>query len=678
MTIKKEKWKKALILAVVFICILIGMSISARAASEDTIIKILTEQNDLFVQNSTFKDVGRGIGWAIAKGLSAASGWAQTLYTYSLGLVDFTTYGPMQQWVTTLKPVFAGIVALSLLWLGITLIVDHKKKTKLLTSICLMALCVSGLSYLLATFSPLTKNLALEILGDTKISNAVIAENTFDLLYIDGKYGLGNIGDTDQDLSYRGKDIDYKLYSINEVINPDEEELTDDGKEILSKQLKVKTDDTGKTTASLKDISSGIGLIKDSQGNGMFNNYYYRYKVYYLPVILTGIAFLIVFICLAYKVVRLVFEITISRVLALLYSADITGTQKTLKILGSIKDGYIVLLFTALEIKFFYFMQDYLNQTFKDNRMVYALLLLFVAIAVIDGPNLIQQLTGIDAGLSSVIGKGIAANQAITGVVQTVARPFNMMHAAQVQKRATTQAANAFAGRMQAAMNQLNTPVTQGTNDPENSGTGGTGNVASGTNAPENAGTSAADPGTKRNPGDSSKTPDGTGKGNSSNAAQQPDMDESGSDNGTAEEMSDGMKSEDPFDSMNENQNELNETLSMDQSNDVEMDLDQVNEKLDPSGGQKDLTGVSGVSTEHPAEFHSDREAQLDQQLKDGMLDMHGSEGTSPSDLESGDAGAHKEMSVENGQEQLKIENDNMSQNAVDASGRSSEGGNKS
>ena len=33
--------------------------------------------------------------------------------------------------------------------------------------------------------------------------------------------------------------------------------------------------------------------------------------------------------------------------------------------------------------------------------------------------------------------------------------------------------------------------------------------------------------------------------------------DESGSDNGTAEEMSDGMKSEDPFDSMNENQNEI-------------------------------------------------------------------------------------------------------------------------
>ena len=111
---------------------------------------------------------------------------------------------------------------------------------------------------------------------------------------------------------------------------------------------------------------------------------------------------------MAYKVVRIIFELAANRVLAVLYSADLTGGQKTMKILTSIKDSYIVMLFSAIMIKLFTMMNTYISSKFPDDALVRNLFILFIAFAVCDGPNIIEKLTGIDAGLKSVVGILIA------------------------------------------------------------------------------------------------------------------------------------------------------------------------------------------------------------------------------------------------------------------------------
>ena len=99
------------------------------------------------------------------------------------------------------------------------------------------------------------------------------------------------------------------------------------------------------------------------------------------------------------------------RIYGVLKAADLNGVEKTKKLLGSIKDAYIVLGLTAILIKLYQLAQLYIAFVFANDRGVGNIFLLFIAIAVIDGPNIVQQLTGIDAGLTSIAGNTIVATQ---------------------------------------------------------------------------------------------------------------------------------------------------------------------------------------------------------------------------------------------------------------------------
>ena len=141
------------------------------------------------------------------------------------------------------------------------------------------------------------------------------------------------------------------------------------------------------------------------------NEYYYRYDVEWYTVIVGLISMIIVYVCLAYKVVRILYEVVVQRLLAALYSANLTSSQKTLKILDSIKDSYITLILVMVCLKIYLLAFKMVGET-EFGEFSKVMVLLFVAFAVVDGPNIIQKLTGVDAGLSSGMGKMIAGVQA--------------------------------------------------------------------------------------------------------------------------------------------------------------------------------------------------------------------------------------------------------------------------
>ena len=196
-----------------------------------------------------------------------------------------------------------------------------------------------------------------------------------------------------------------------------------DTKYILSHKLLWQVDaSNGTQFYAIQDIYNGFGW-NSSGGDDWFNEFYYRYHVNYINIYITLIAYCIVYICVSYKTVRIIYELAITRILALLYSADVNGLQKTLKILGALKDGYVVLMLSAVCIKVFNFAQLYLNSKAGGNSLVYNIVFLFIAFAVVDGPNMIQQLTGIDAGLQSGFGKLMAAYHVGQAAKNTIARP---------------------------------------------------------------------------------------------------------------------------------------------------------------------------------------------------------------------------------------------------------------
>lgn len=409
---KSNKYKKWIFL-IAFICVCWTLfSIHSYAISDDEIKNILATFPDFFVTNNFIRDTGHSIAWAGIKGLSWLAEQCTTLYHLSLGFVDFTTYSSLNQYVGTLKGVFTAILAVSICGLGITLIIDHEKKPKILKSLFLMGIAISASSFLLVTLSTAVKKDAKEITSDEIIISDVVKSSLYDLLYIDKNCGgLGNMSRSKlSDYHYNGK-VDLDKVDINEVINYDSDQITTDAaKKILSKKTLYMHSTGDDYEVYISDVYNGFGW-NAGEDEDFFNEFYYRYKVDYFYIYISLIAICIVFICMSYKVIRIIFEIATGRILAVLYSANINGVQKTIKIFESIINGYIVLLLTAVLIKLFTFAQTFIKDIvpYDEYPVANCLLLLFLAFSVIDGPNIIQQITGIDAGLSSGFGKMVAA-----------------------------------------------------------------------------------------------------------------------------------------------------------------------------------------------------------------------------------------------------------------------------
>jgi len=136
----------------------------------------------------------------------------------------------------------------------------------------------------------------------------------------------------------------------------------------------------------------------------LLNEFYYRYTVDYGVMWMELISLIIIYLFMSYKVIRILYEIVIHRLLAYLYSANLNNNQKILKILDSLKDSYILLLFTTVIIKFYLLATKFISG-WNVSGIAKGIILLFLAFAVIDGPNLIQKLTGADIGASDGMGK---------------------------------------------------------------------------------------------------------------------------------------------------------------------------------------------------------------------------------------------------------------------------------
>ena len=162
--------------------------------------------------------------------------------------------------------------------------------------------------------------------------------------------------------------------------------------------LQSESDDKNKITYSLDELYDGVAWTD------LLNEFYYRYTVDYGVMWMELISLIIIYLFMSYKVIRILYEIVIHQLLAYLYSANFNNNQKILKILDSLKDSYILLLFTTVIIKFYLLATKFISG-WNVSGIAKGIILLFLAFAVIDGPNLIQKLTGADIGASDGMGK---------------------------------------------------------------------------------------------------------------------------------------------------------------------------------------------------------------------------------------------------------------------------------
>lgn len=400
-----DKKKKIIFFLLLLVFPMFTCQIQSLALEDSQVIKILSSNPGLFHENGIVASAFRFIGWGITKGIAALADVCASLYDTCFGFIDFTKYNPVKTFIDQWKPVFIALVCLSILLIGILLCIGWEKKPKIAINLLIAVTVVSASTYAINTMNKfISKEVRSEILGEqsSAVVYSTIVNNIHDLKWLNKTVGLANLNKKTKGKKNADKVYDtfsksqFKNLDIQEILDP--EDFEGDAGDILKNGLQSESDDKNKITYSLDELYDGVAWTD------LLNEFYYRYTVDYGVMWMELISLIIIYLFMSYKVIRILYEIVIHQLLAYLYSANFNNNQKILKILDSLKDSYILLLFTTVIIKFYLLATKFISG-WNVSGIAKGIILLFLAFAVIDGPNLIQKLTGADIGASDGMGK---------------------------------------------------------------------------------------------------------------------------------------------------------------------------------------------------------------------------------------------------------------------------------
>ena len=346
--------------------------------------EIILTHKEYFSTSNIWNDILRSIGWGIVKFLAMLSNLCEQLFNAAYEMINFIDTDSFKKFISKFSVWIVPLLTLSFVAIGIYLMYSEKKPPLLkniligLAIIFVMPTIITALNKGLIA----TKNDLL----DGSMTNQVVLSNISDLQYI-GNSGF-NFSST---LADGGGDVDTVIKAVDPTkhINP---KKIDDAtqKSVFSHYL---------------DIDDNYNIVwNEFENKGMFDifdpPYYYRYYIHFFQLMLFLLANILIFTFSAYAVLRMIFEIVTTRIMACLHSVEFASGQKTIKILEYFFQAYIILLFIPIMLKVYLLCMAYINSHF-DNGLLRAILVFMCAMIVVDGPSVIQKIYGYDMGMSA-------------------------------------------------------------------------------------------------------------------------------------------------------------------------------------------------------------------------------------------------------------------------------------
>jgi pantothenate kinase len=394
--IHKTKVKKIAALLGLLGAIISRYAVPAFALTDSKVIAILNQFP--LQQNSMISYVFRQIGWSILLGLY----WIVSEVEYAVYHINdaigsfFTSQGvvDLEKKVFPLAILLMGVL---ILYIGILSMIKPPNFSRIAGNLVVGVTIAIALPTLLSTAYSFTQQ-AITYLNSNSdgelqvMSDRILCDNITDVTLYDAN------GFQSTSLPYRNSfakpDADAsQITKINpvELVNPDDMEYPDVWRSGLT------TDRDGNTVVT--QLASGsIGFIDMP----IMSQYYYRWKIDWLSILVTLGVTAFALIMSGIKIARLIFELavnqTLTQVMALL---DIITAQRVKKCIQML----IATLGTLFAM--FFMMQIYIlgmaYTTNVDNLALRLFLIVGLSWAVIDGPDLFEQVFGIDAGVHSAV-----------------------------------------------------------------------------------------------------------------------------------------------------------------------------------------------------------------------------------------------------------------------------------
>jgi len=381
--------------------------------SDAQVIQKLTEFERLFNLSNLVNDALRTVGWIFVRGLSLLIDSLESLTDDILMIKTFFNNPQVVEFVQTIQPFLYVLLAASFVFTGYLIIFQKKfDREGLLINIFISLMILGLLSPTMKQLNDFTDQAVNQvksgsIYGSEKetISETILKENLNDLVAYD-KNDFDNYTENDVKNNVPTKLI--KGLQINEVFDSNKLDVSTTGSK-LSKSF------------ILWDGSEEVLGELDQSGLDWNNQYYYRYHPNWLTILVTlGVMGFTLF-SIAYKLARLSFELAFNYVLAILVApADLHSGQKTKKVIQSILNTFLVIILIFVSIKIYTIGTAYLADTLDG--LAYLIALIAFSAALIDGPNMVERLFGIDAGLKRGWGVALGAYAVGKGTAKVSAR----------------------------------------------------------------------------------------------------------------------------------------------------------------------------------------------------------------------------------------------------------------
>lgn len=373
---------------------------------DNEVVNKLQEFTDILSLSTLVLDALRSMGWILIRGLAVLIDGLEKVTDSILLTKTFFNNSQVVEFVSTIQPFLYVLLAASFLFTGYLIIFQKKfDREGFLINLFITLLILGLLSPTMtqvSEFSDTAIDFTTQSSGENSssesISNQILQENIHDLIEYDRNDFSGLEGEALNSLPQSHlRNID-----INEVFDSNEFRLGSTGEQISQSKLTW----NGETMGSSKLDQSGV------EWN---NQYYYRYQPNWLTIFVTlGIMGFTLF-SIAYKLARLSFELAFNYVLAILVApADLHSGQKTKKVIQSILNTFLVVILIFVSIKLYTIGTAYLAETLDG--FAYLIALIAFSVALIDGPNMVERLFGIDAGLKRGWGVALGAYAAGKGV----------------------------------------------------------------------------------------------------------------------------------------------------------------------------------------------------------------------------------------------------------------------
>ncbi|EAC2410861.1 hypothetical protein AF435_04495 [Listeria monocytogenes] len=357
--------------------------------SNDEILKYLIQFSDYLNIASWVTSILRSIGLWILRSLSNFIDILSQSVSKIYGLLDFYNSSQVRNFIEPYLPYIFMLGTIALIYLGYDIMVKGRTEgKKYLQNFMIAVTLFIGLPYIMSTGTQLLMGGAQEFNNNESASLPVFQHNITDLYTVD-KTGWKK---AEPQNTIQEKD-DLKFLDIGEAVDTggwlfDNSPLSGKGKDILSKKVNVV--DNKKTAVNLKSY-----FVRDDEA-------YFRYSWHPFFILMELVAKALVYFFVLFKAAKLIMELGFLNIFARATAlTEFANDQRNKQVFLKIRNTYIVLFLILILIKVFDLWTAYLSAQNLD-FFVRIIATFAGAWVTIDGPNIIQELFGIDAGLSSI------------------------------------------------------------------------------------------------------------------------------------------------------------------------------------------------------------------------------------------------------------------------------------